>query len=222
MHNKPHSEETKRKLSAANIGRKLSEETKRKLSEIFKGENHPQFGKPQSEETKRKIGAANMGRRHSDESKRKRSEKLKGENHYNWKGGISKTKGYQADFSRERRKDNPKIRLSDGVSNGIRSSLKGAKAGRHWEELVGYTLKQLMEHLEKLFKPGMTWENQGKYWHIDHVIPVSIFNFEKPEDFDFKLCWRLKNLQPLTKEENLSKGAKITKPFQPSLKIAGT
>lgn len=114
-----------------------------------------------------------------------------------------------------------KGKLNNNISGRVRKTLHGSKANRRWESLVGYTIDQLKRHLEKLFKPGMTWENYGTYWHIDHKIPVVVFNFEKPEDIDFRLCWSLKNLQPLERMENLSKRAKINKPFQPSLAIGG-
>jgi len=45
-------------------------------------------------------------------------------------------------------------------------------------------------------------------------------NIETAKDIDFKRAWDLKNLQPLWKHDNLSKGAKLDKPFQPSLLIA--
>lgn len=112
----------------------------------------------------------------------------------------------------------PKNRLNARISAGIRFSLKGNKNGSHWEKLVGYTLKQLMSHLEKQFSKGMTWDKFVKRKiHIDHIIPVSAFNFQKPEDIDFKRCWALKNLRPLWAEENMCKNAKLIKPFQPSL-----
>ena len=63
----------------------------------------------------------------------------------------------------------------------------------------------------------MTWDNYGKVWHIDHKIPLAVFNYTRPEDIDFKLCWSLKNIAPLGAIENMKKGAKIEKPFQPSL-----
>ena len=120
-------------------------------------------------------------------------------------------------YAQERRK-NPQHRLSCNISRGIAHSLYSKKNGRHWEILVGYNIIQLIHHLEKQFQLGMTWENYGK-WHIDHKIPIAVFNFEKPEDLDFKRCWELKNLQPLWAEENLQKKAKLSKPFQPSLLI---
>jgi len=85
---------------------------------------------------------------------------------------------------------------------------KGMKAGRHWEELVNFTIDELKKHIEKLFTPEMTWENYGTYWHIDHKVPIAVFNFERPDDIDFHLCWSLKNLQPLEASKNMSKGAK--------------
>jgi hypothetical protein len=108
------------------------------------------------------------------------------------------------------------------VSNAIRcrmwSSLKrGLKANRHWEELAGYTIDQLQRHLEKQFDENMTWGNYGAYWHVDHIIPISAFNFSRPEDIDFRRCWALQNLRPLEARENLRKHSKLEQPFQPSL-----
>ena len=55
MFGKIPSEETKKKISNAKKGIKLSEETKRKMSEVRKGENNPMFGKIHSEEAKKKM-----------------------------------------------------------------------------------------------------------------------------------------------------------------------
>lgn len=123
----------------------------------------------------------------------------------------------------ERRKQyaTPKGKLNTIMSVCINNSLKnGSKAGRHWESLVTYTVDELRKHLEKRFKPGMTWENYGTVWHIDHKIPIAAFHFERPDDIDFHLCWSLKNLQPLEAKENLNKKDKVEIPFQPSLAIA--
>lgn len=106
------------------------------------------------------------------------------------------------------------------MSRGIYGAIKDKKAGRKWETLVGYSLERLMNHLEKLFLPGMTWDNYGKGgWHVDHKIPKSAFNYDAPEHIDFKRCWTLSNLQPLWEPDNLTKWAKLDKPFQPSLAI---
>ena len=104
----------------------------------------------------------------------------------------------------------PKNNLSTRVASSIRKSIKRNKNGYHWENLVNYTIQDLMAHLEKQFKPSMNWElfAQGKI-HIDHIIPVSLWEFNSYEDREFKQCWALCNLQPLWAIDNLTKGAKI-------------
>jgi 5-methylcytosine-specific restriction endonuclease McrA len=114
----------------------------------------------------------------------------------------------------------PEVKISMALSGNIRNHIaRGSKTGRRWEGLVGYTVDQLKAHLEKGFKSGMTWDNYGPYWHIDHKIPVSAFNFSTPDDIDFKRCWSLNNLQPLEARLNEQKGNRLDKPFQPSLSI---
>jgi len=120
-----------------------------------------------------------------------------------------------------RKRGTPKGKLSDSMSHGIWKTLSGSKAGRHWEELVGFTVNQLKRHIEKRFLPGMTWGNYGSYWHIDHKLPIAVFNYNHPRDIDFRLCWSLKNLQPLEAKKNIIKSAKIEEPFQPSLSFGG-
>jgi len=123
---------------------------------------------------------------------------------------------------RERAKTDIQFKLNRNIRSSMCHSLKynGSKNGRHWEDLVGYTLTDLKKHLQKQFIDGMTWENWGiNGWHIDHVIPISAFNFTDPSHTDFKRCWSLKNLQPLWAFDNISKNDKLEKPFQPSLAL---
>lgn len=122
-----------------------------------------------------------------------------------------------ADYRRQKMQ-RPKERLRHRVSNGILKSLKRAKGGT-WETLVGYTVVELMAHLEGQFLPGMSWENYGHRWHVDHIVPVAAFNYTTPQHIDFKRCWALDNLRPLWAKENIAKGAKLYKPFQPSLAL---
>ena len=94
--------------------------------------------------------------------------------------------------------------ISNRMRVGIWASLKGTKKGRRWQHLVGYSLADLVRHLERQFESGMTWENIGE-WHIDHRIPLALFRYETETDADFKAAWALTNLQPLWAEDNMSK-----------------
>ena len=107
-----------------------------------------------------------------------------------------------------KRLSTPTGKLNASMGSGIYYALKNNKAGRHWETLVGYTTSELISHIENLFQAGMTWENMGQ-WHIDHVKPKSLFNYNMPEDNEFKECWSLENLQPLWEKDNLKKGSKF-------------
>jgi hypothetical protein len=137
-----------------------------------------------------------------------------------WRANNIETVNIAARKATAKRRKDPKYRLSNSISSGILMSVKkGTKARRHWEELVSFTAEQLKAHLEKLFTPEMSWDNYGSYWSIDHKTPIAVFNFERPEDIDFRLCWSLKNLQPMEKIANKRKSDKIEKPFQPSLAL---
>jgi len=118
----------------------------------------------------------------------------------------------------EKKRSTPQGLLDERMVTAIRLALKGNKKGRRWEDLVGYSVTELKAHIEKRFLPDMSWENRGE-WHIDHIIPKSAFNYDKPEDIDFKKCWSLQNLRPIWAVENMIKNAKLENPFQPSLKL---
>ena len=120
----------------------------------------------------------------------------------------------------ERYRTDAKVNIRTRMMSRLSETIKVSKPRDHkWFVLLGYNVEQLKRHLEKQFQTGMTWDNYGE-WHIDHVIPIAAFNYSSTEDIDFKRCWALENLQPLWANENLTKHAKIFKPFQPSLAMA--
>ena len=88
----------------------------------------------------------------------------------------------------------------------VRNSLGTAKGGQTWRRLVGYSIDDLMRHLERQFVKGMSWANIGD-WHIDHIVPRASFSYRCADDDEFRACWALTNLRPLWSKENLTKGA---------------
>jgi hypothetical protein len=113
-------------------------------------------------------------------------------------------KQYNKQYKNKKYKTDTTFRLRRIISRAISKSIKNNKNGYHWEDLVGYTLDDLKQHLEKQFKDGMNWNNYGE-WHIDHITPISWFKFKSYNDSEFKQCWALCNLQPLWAEENIRK-----------------
>ena len=107
-----------------------------------------------------------------------------------------------------------KYRVNSNIHKAIWKSLKGNKMGRRWESLVNYTLNDLKKRLNKTMPEDNTWNDfmEGNL-HIDHILPIKLFQFKTPEDKEFKQCWSLYNLRLLPAKENLSKNANITNPI---------
>ena len=145
---------------------------------------------------------------------------------YNYTINYNKThkleaKSRQKIYARHKRKTDLRYSLNNKMSRAIRRTLKDNKNGIHWEKLVDYRLNDLIEHLKSTMPKGCSWNDyiNGKL-HIDHIIPVSAYNFIKSNHVDFKRCWALSNLQLLPAKENQQKNAKLIKPFQPALAIS--
>jgi hypothetical protein len=133
------------------------------------------------------------------------------EKHTEWReNNREHVNKYARDYERKRRAEDPKYRLGVRTRTAVWQLLKerGVKKTNKTFNLLGYSIEELMTHLEVLFTTGMTWDNYGE-WHVDHKIPMNSFQFESTDDIGFKECWKLNNLQPLWGPENLSKGTKL-------------
>lgn len=109
--------------------------------------------------------------------------------------------------SKARRRKNPIHRVHSSIGSQMRNALKTRKGGRRWESIVGYTLDDLVAHLERQFTKGISWDNYGTGWHIDHIVPQAEFDMDVGDDA-VRACWALTNLRPLCAIKNASKGAK--------------
>jgi hypothetical protein len=151
--------------------------------------------------------------RKSDRKRYKKNPEKRLEINRKWrKNNPEKVRKYNRERENLKRETDPLHRLNGSISSQIYQSLKQDKSGRHWEDLVGYTLDDLKNKLESLFEEGMCWENYGT-WHIDHCIPLSWFDEEHIMD-----AWSLWNLQPLWGKENISKHNKYKSTIRISCK----
>lgn len=96
-----------------------------------------------------------------------------------------------------------------------------SKQGNSVLKFLSYTIQELKEHLQKQFEPWMTWNNYGIYknstwdesdqstwtWSIDHIIPQSTLPYVSMTDDNFKKCWALDNLRPLSTKQNTFDGS---------------
>lgn len=70
-------------------------------------------------------------------------------------------------------------------------------------EYLGSTIQVVKDWLQFNFQEYMTWENYGDVWHIDHTLPVNLFDLT--QDIDIYMCFNWKNLMPLRKDINTKK-----------------
>lgn len=111
--------------------------------------------------------------------------------------------------SRERTKARDPVGylLNTRMSSRMHKALNRGKAGTSWRQLVDYTVEELRAHIEAQFSRGMSWDNIGE-WHIDHIVPLSSFRIQSPEDDEFRRAWGLPNLRPMWASDNIRKGAR--------------
>ena len=125
-----------------------------------------------------------------------------------WKNNPTyrqKRRKYILEYDKKRKKVDIRYHLDTIMKSALSNTLKGKKDRQRWGKLSGYTLDDLITHLEKQFTSEMSWNNYGLYWEIDHRIPKSWFDYKTAEDEEFKKCWALENLQPLEKLLNRKK-----------------
>lgn len=119
-----------------------------------------------------------------------------------WDGLHNCCKACSSKKTSYRIKNDINVKIKNALSGRMRLAIKSKKAGRTLE-LTGCTIESLKYHLESMFDNKMSWENYGKYWHIDHIIPCRAFDLTDPaQQFE---CFHYTNLQPMEAGENLRK-----------------
>ena len=109
-------------------------------------------------------------------------------------------------WKKKKRKTCPMFRMIHCLRNRIRDVLRGRNKSASTMALLGCTIEKLKKYIQNQFVDGMTWDNIGTTWHMDHMLPVSLFDLSDPEQQ--RRCFHYSNLQPLFASDNISKGNK--------------
>jgi hypothetical protein len=139
------------------------------------------------------------------EHKKKKDKECRGAHREKYRENmrIWRKKNYQdLKTNPDRKEEYIKYKLKSNTGRRIREILTQKKSQRV-KEYVGCSFDELKTHLSLKFQKGMTWDNYGSEWHIDHIIPCTAFNFL--DDIEAKACFYYKNLQPLWGPENIKK-----------------
>lgn len=120
------------------------------------------------------------------------------------------------------------FKIRSNVYRRIRDVLKknnSSKNGKTILSYLKYSTRDLKNHLENQFETWITWNNYGQYkksswddndsstwtWQIDHIVQQCKLPHINMEDDNFKKCWALENLRPLSSKENFNRGLKLLK-----------
>lgn len=135
------------------------------------------------------------------DTKYRKTEKRK---EYMKKYHLEHKSNYQKIYIRNKRRNDIQYNLTNRTRSLLHIYLKKrCRDCRASLSYLNYTMNELKTHLENNFTDGMTWDKflKGEI-EIDHIKPISKFNYSSIHDKEFKECWSLSNLQPLWKKEN--------------------
>lgn len=120
-------------------------------------------------------------------------------------GNIDKVRARDRVWAKEKYHTDPGFKIAGRLRVRLAELVK--KKDQHASVTLKLDKGAIVAHLENLFKPGMSWANHGKVWHIDHIIPCAEFDLTDPRQVE--QCFGLHNLQPLWARENIQKGKKL-------------
>jgi hypothetical protein len=115
-------------------------------------------------------------------------------------------KNWHSKWQRDKYKNDVNFKMKEIIRKRIRTELKKGKT-KHSEEYLGCDIDFLRKWLEFRFSDDINWDNYGTYWQIDHILPVSSFDFTIEKN-KF-ICFHWTNLQPLKSNINNSKTNKL-------------
>lgn len=102
-------------------------------------------------------------------------------------------------------RDEPKEKFKRYVRTRIYNALKRSKT-KHTVEYLGCSSEDYYKWIMN-YNDIYTEENYGSEWHIDHVVPLSLFNLEDTSQQLIAFNWR--NTMPLSANENMSKNNRL-------------
>lgn len=105
----------------------------------------------------------------------------------------------------ERYRTDPEFKAKKIMRAQVHRLVRSAKLHKatDTEELLGYTSEQFKANMESKFQAGMSWDNYGLEWEIDHITPVGLF--EVSDLGIIKEINSLDNLMPIFKDDHKKK-----------------
>jgi hypothetical protein len=111
-------------------------------------------------------------------------------------------------YERERRQSDPLFRLLKSLRARHGQFFKGTSRPASMARDMGCDREFFLHHIAIQFTAGMTMENYGKVWHLDHIYPLSKADLTDRAQFLAAANWR--NIQPMLGPENVKKSDEVT------------
>jgi len=101
-----------------------------------------------------------------------------------------------------KRKNDPIFKIKRNLRRRIHHAIKDNYKSDHTMNLLGCSVQEFKEFIEKQFTTGMSWDNYGE-WHIDHI--VECFRFDLSKESEQRKCFHYSNQRPLWAKDNLTR-----------------
>jgi len=105
--------------------------------------------------------------------------------------------------AQERRRTDPSFLINQRLRARLRKVLISKNTTRQvsFYELIGCSVTEFKEHIQKQFTDDMSWEL--KNFELDHIIPCAFFDLT--DQAEQKKCFHYSNFQPLKHDANNAK-----------------
>lgn len=115
---------------------------------------------------------------------------------------INHVREYKRKYTSRRYREDVEYKITVLLRGRLSNAIKNNKNQNNIKklktlELIGCNIEFLKEYLQMLFLEGMTWNNHGEIWEIDHII--GCINFDLTDPIQQYKCFHYTNLQPLFK-----------------------
>jgi hypothetical protein len=112
------------------------------------------------------------------------------------------------EYHRMRRRTDPWFRMAANLRNRQSRFFKQTNRSASMVRDLGCDREFFLHHIASQFTAGMTAENYGKVWHLDHIYPLSKAELIDRVQFLAVANWR--NLRPMLGPENVQKSDAVT------------
>jgi hypothetical protein len=110
---------------------------------------------------------------------------------------------------RKRYQSDPAFRIMKNIRTRQGRFFRGTSRPFSMVRDMGCTQEFFLQHITSQLTDGMTLNNYGKFWHLDHIYPLSQANIiGNPAHFLAAVNWR--NIQPMLGTENVGKSDQVS------------